>query len=87
MAMVGRIMVIGVLTCCALLSSMCDFKIAQMKLQCRLFPGLYKFKLSHATEITKNIVHKWKHNWSQYSKQMVQEPQWSGLKLDSKVLS
>ena len=34
--MVGRIVVVGVLTCCALLYSMCDLKTARFNVQCCL---------------------------------------------------
>ena len=56
--MVGSIVVVGVLTCCALLNSVCNLKGAQINIQCNLIQELmlYKFKLVHnATEATKNI--------------------------------
>ena len=52
------IMVIGVLTCCALLHSMCDLKATQMNMQCSLIWKLmlYEFKLDYNTvDATKNI--------------------------------
>ena len=53
---VNGIMVVGVLTCCALLHSVCDLKAIQMNQQYRLNQELYKFNMSHnATEMTKNI--------------------------------
>ena len=55
--MVGSIVVLGVLTCCALLYFVCNLKLAQMDMQHRI-PGfmLHEFELSHNTaEETKNI--------------------------------
>ena len=55
---VGSIVVVGVLTHCALLHSMCDLKFTQMNMQHSLIWELmlYKYKLSHNTmEATKNI--------------------------------
>ena len=57
---VGSIMVVGVLTSCALLYCVCDLKAAQMNMDCCLIWKLmlYKFKLDHNTaEATKNICY------------------------------
>ena len=53
-------MVVGVLTCCALLHFDCDLKTTQMNVQCRIIWELmfYKFTLGHnTTEATKNICY------------------------------
>ena len=58
--MVGSIVLVGVLTCCTLLHSMCGLKAAQMNVQCSLFQELilYGFKLGHkAAEAIKNICY------------------------------
>ena len=76
LAVVGSIMVIDVLSNCALLHTMCDLKATQMNIQCSLIKNLmlYKFESGYnATEATKNMSKKWRHSWSQYSNQMVQE--------------
>ena len=55
---VYSIVVVGALTCCALLHSVHDLKAAQMSVECSLIHELmfYKFELGHiATEATKNI--------------------------------
>ena len=52
------VVVVGALTCCALLHLVCDLKAAQMNMQYSLIQELmlYKFKLGHnAMEATKNI--------------------------------
>ena len=57
-AVVGSIMVVGVLPCCALFHSVCNFKGAQMNMQCSLIHELMldKFKVGHnAKEATKTI--------------------------------
>ena len=52
--MIGCIMVVDVLTCCALLHSMWDLKATQMNVQHSLM--IYEFKLDHnAAEAAKNI--------------------------------
>ena len=54
----GNIVVVGALTCCALLYCMCDLKTVQLNLQCSLIWELmlYDFKLPHdVAEATKNI--------------------------------
>ena len=51
-------MVVGVLTCCALLYFVCDLKAVQLNVQLSLIQEfmLYEFKLGHnAAEATKNI--------------------------------
>ena len=56
-AMVGSIMVVGVLTCCTSLQPMWDLKSTQRKQQYSLIrkPMLFKFKLNHyAMEVTEN---------------------------------
>ncbi len=56
--MVGSIVVVGALTCCALLHSMCDLKVTQMNMQHNLIQELmlYEFELDYITvEATKNI--------------------------------
>ena len=56
--MVGSIVVVGALTCCALLCSVYDLKAAPMNMQHNLIWELvlYKFKMDHnAMEATKNI--------------------------------
>ena len=58
--MVGSIVVVGTLTCCALLHSLCDLKEAQMNIQHSLIQELmlYVFKLGdNVIEATKNICH------------------------------
>ena len=55
---VGSIMLVGVLTCCALLHLMCDLKPTKMNVQCSLIQELmlHEFKLDHkAVKTTKNI--------------------------------
>ena len=55
---VGSIVVVGALTCCALLHSICDLKATQMNVPHSLIQKLmlYKFKLGQNTaETTKNI--------------------------------
>ena len=57
-AVVGSIMIIGALTCSALLHSVCDLKSAQMNGQYSLIqePMFCEFELSHnSVEATKNI--------------------------------
>ena len=74
-AMVGSIVVVGTLTC-DLLHYVCDSKATQMKVQHYLIQELYKFELGHnTTELMKNIccLERWRHSWSQYNNQMVQE--------------
>ena len=46
-AVEGSIMVVGVLTCCSLLHTMCDMKAIHMKGQCRIIQEhmLYEFEL------------------------------------------
>ena len=51
-------MVVGALTHCALLHSICDLKATQMNMQFSLIEELmfYEFKLGHnVMEVTKNI--------------------------------
>ena len=58
-AVVGSIMVVGVLKFSALLHSLCDLKFTQMNVQGSLIQDimLYKFKLEYnAKEATKNIT-------------------------------
>ncbi len=55
--MVGSIMVVGVLTCCALLQLVYDLKALQMNMQCSLIQKflLNKFEMGHNTaNATKN---------------------------------
>ena len=55
---VGSIVIVGALTCCALLHSLCDLKDMQMNVQYSIIWEimLYEFKLCHkAAEATKNI--------------------------------
>ena len=62
-AMVGSIVVVCVLTCYALLYSMCDLKATH----------IFEFKLGHnTTEVTKHLV-KGEDSVDLYSKQMVKE--------------
>ena len=59
--MVGSVVGIGALTCCAELHSMCDLKATQMNVQCNLIRELmlYEFDLTHNTaKATKNICAK-----------------------------
>ena len=51
--MVSSIVVAGVLTCCALLHSMCNLKAAQLNVPCRL--GNLGFMSSNIMITTKNI--------------------------------
>ena len=57
--MLGSVVVVGALTCCALLDSMCDLKATYMNVQCNLIWEVifYKFELGNnaVTEATKNI--------------------------------
>ena len=55
--MVGSIMIVGVLTCYALLYFIFDLKATQMNVQHILIQELllYKFKLGHSMQETKNI--------------------------------
>ena len=53
-------MIVGALTCCALLLSLCDLKAAQMNEQCSLIQilMLYKFKMGHnSAKATKSIYY------------------------------
>ena len=71
-AMVGSIMVVGVLACCTLFHSMCDLKAMQMNLWYSLIWELlsYEFEL----DIQKDLLcDRWRCSWSQYRNQMVQE--------------
>ena len=55
---VGSIVVVGALTCCALLHSMCDLKVTQMNMQHSIICDLMlcDFKLGcYMTEATKNV--------------------------------
>ena len=70
LAVVGSIMVVDVLTCHALLRSICDLKAAQMNMQHSLIWEImcFELELNHCTmEATTNIccVKKWKHSWYQ----------------------
>ena len=59
--MVGSILIVGALTRCALIHSMCDSKTAQNNMQCNLIGKLafHEFELGHyAVEAAKNFV--WK---------------------------
>ena len=54
----GSIMVVSVLTCCALLHAICALKATQMNVKCSLIWELmlYKIKMGHnLAETTKNI--------------------------------
>ena len=56
--MIGSIVVVGALTCCALLNSVRDLKAVQMNVQRSLIREvmLYKFELGHKTaKATQNI--------------------------------
>ena len=57
-AVVSSMVVVGVLTHCAILNSVCDLKTAQMNMQRGIIRKLmaYEFKLSHSVmEATRNI--------------------------------
>ena len=59
-AVIGSIVAVGTLTCCALFHSMCDLKAPQMNVQQGLIweLRLYEFKLVYNTaDVIKNIYH------------------------------
>ena len=59
-SLVGSIVVVGVLTCRALLCSICDLKALQINMQCTLIQEIqfYEFELGHNTkETTKKIFY------------------------------
>ena len=59
-AVVGSIVVVSILTCYALLHSMCDLKATQMNMKHSLIQEFifYEFELDHnATEAIKNTCH------------------------------
>ena len=74
--MVRSILLVGVLTCCALLHSVCNLKAVQRNVQHSLIKELmlYKFKLGDdAAKTTKNICCVKGEGAVDHSNQMVQE--------------
>ena len=67
-AMIGSIMVVGAVTCCVFLHSMCNLKATKMNVQYSLIHKLmlYKYQLGHNTaEATKNLLcERWRWSWS-----------------------
>ena len=60
LTVVGSIMVVRMLTCCALVHSICDLKVTRMNVQHISIQKLmlYEFKLGHnVIEVTKNLFY------------------------------
>ena len=84
----ASIVVIGVLTVCVLLHSMCYLKAAQINVQHSLIWEFMLSKFEYRSNQKHLLYERWRYNWSLYSNQMVQEIlplEWQELQWPGKI--